>query len=59
MTMALIDIHERLIFDFSKMNHKALGSLLVQLGSNYHRSHLLGQIFTYYITKINNKGLRP
>jgi len=33
MTVVLIDINERLVFDFSMMNHKSLGLIVVQLGS--------------------------
>jgi len=59
MTLVVIDINKILVSDFSDMNHKDLWSLLVRLRSRFHRSHLVGQIFTFDITKINNKDLRP
>ena len=51
MTMAWNNINERLIFDFYKICHKGLGLMVVRLVSRYHRLHLVGQIFTFYITK--------
>ena len=33
MTMALIDINGRLVSNFSKMNHKDLGLIILSLGS--------------------------
>jgi len=58
MTMALIDINEILVSDFSGLNHKGLGPIMVRLGSRFHGLHLVGQIFTFDITEMNKKGLR-
>jgi len=59
MTMALIIINKRLVFDFSEMNLKSFWLIIARMGSRYHRLHLVGKIFTLDITEISTKDLRP
>jgi len=59
MTMALIDINQRLVSNFFEMNHKGLRPIVVRVGLRYHRFHFVGKIFAFDITEMNNKSLRP
>jgi len=59
MTIFLININERLISDFSNMNHKGLGPIVAWLDSRKYKLHLVGQIHTFDVTEMSNKGLRP
>ena len=36
MTLAWINVNERLIFDFQEMNHKSLEPIVAQGGLKYH-----------------------
>ena len=58
MTVALIDINERLVSNFSKMNYKGLWQIVVQLCLRYCKLHMVYQIHTFDIIEMSNKGLR-
>ena len=59
MTKTLILLNERLISNTSEMNHNCLRPIKVLLDSRKHKLHLFGQINTFDISEMSNKGLRP